>query len=138
MIERTTFSVMFFIKKTKLLKDGSAPLYLRITINGKRKDTSIKRSIDISFWDSKRYKHSGRIKEAAELNNYLDSIRGQLYSYHQQLQEKQNDITAQKLMNLFLGIDERKWMLFDLFEQHNDQIESLIGVDYSPATLTKF
>lgn len=33
-MERKTFSVLFFIKKSKLLKNGEAPVCMRITVNG--------------------------------------------------------------------------------------------------------
>lgn len=35
-MQRNYFSILFFIKKTKLLKNGEAPICLRITVNGKR------------------------------------------------------------------------------------------------------
>ena len=31
-MKRATFSILFFIKKSKLLKDGQAPVYARITV----------------------------------------------------------------------------------------------------------
>ena len=41
---RKSFSVLFFIKKGKLLKNGEAPVCMRITVNGCMVDISIKRS----------------------------------------------------------------------------------------------
>lgn len=35
-MKRNYFSVLFFIKKTKLLKNGEAPICMRITVNSKR------------------------------------------------------------------------------------------------------
>ena len=43
-MQRNYFSILFFIKKTKLLKNGEAPICLRITVNGKRAEVQIKRS----------------------------------------------------------------------------------------------
>ena len=34
-MHRTTFSVVFFCKKTKLSKKGKAPIYARITTSGR-------------------------------------------------------------------------------------------------------
>jgi len=45
MMNRTTFSILFFIKKSKLNKKGEAPIFMRITVNGERAETSVKRSI---------------------------------------------------------------------------------------------
>jgi len=46
-MQRNYFSILFFIKKTKLLKNGEAPICLRITVNGKRAEVQIKRSIEV-------------------------------------------------------------------------------------------
>ena len=54
MMNRTTFSLLFFIKKSKLNKKQEAPIYLRITVNGERAETSIKRSIDPARWNSSK------------------------------------------------------------------------------------
>ena len=45
---RNYFTVLFFLKKSKLLKNGEAPICMRITINGKRAEVQIKRSIDVT------------------------------------------------------------------------------------------
>ena len=33
-MQRNYFTVLFFLKKSKLLKNGEAPICMRITING--------------------------------------------------------------------------------------------------------
>ena len=35
-MQRNYFTVLFFLKKSKLLKNGEAPICMHITINGKR------------------------------------------------------------------------------------------------------
>lgn len=47
-MDRNYFSILFFIKKSKLLKNGEAPICLRITINGQRTEDQIKRSVEVS------------------------------------------------------------------------------------------
>ena len=44
-----TLSILFYIKKIKLLKTGVAPIYMRITEDGKRAETSINRSVFPGF-----------------------------------------------------------------------------------------
>ncbi len=48
-MQRNYFTVLFFLKKSKLLKNGEAPICMRITINGKRTEKRYKsdRSIDV-------------------------------------------------------------------------------------------
>lgn len=80
-MKRATFSILFFIKKTKLLKNGKAPIYLRVTVNGKRSEIAIKRCITLNLWNTLKSKAKGNSKEAQIINNYLNSIRGQIYIY---------------------------------------------------------
>lgn len=69
-MQRNYFSILFFIKKTKLLKNGEAPICLRITVNGKRAEVRIKRSIEPSKWNSKKESANGKERKYQELNHY--------------------------------------------------------------------
>ena len=37
-MERTTFCLLFYIRRTKLNRNGEAPIMMRITVNGVRVD----------------------------------------------------------------------------------------------------
>lgn len=41
-MERNSFNVLFFLKKTKLLKNGEASVCMRITVNRVRVETNIR------------------------------------------------------------------------------------------------
>lgn len=43
-----TLGVSFYVKKYKA-KEGTAPFYLRISVNGKNADTSLKRRIPVNI-----------------------------------------------------------------------------------------
>ena len=40
-MERTTFCLLFYIRRTKLNRNGEAPIMMRITVNGVRVDASV-------------------------------------------------------------------------------------------------
>ena len=44
-MERTTFCLLFYIRRTKLNRNGEAPIMMRITVNGVRVDASVKKTI---------------------------------------------------------------------------------------------
>ena len=54
MMERNSFSVLFFLKKTKLLKNGEASVCMRITVNNIRSETNIRKSISPSMESGER------------------------------------------------------------------------------------
>lgn len=45
-----TFSTAFLLRNSKA-KQGKAPIYCRITVNGQRSEFSIKRSIELNLSD---------------------------------------------------------------------------------------
>ena len=51
-MERATFSLLFYIRRTKLNRHGEAPILIRITVNGVRADASIKKTILPQLWDA--------------------------------------------------------------------------------------
>ena len=57
---RKSFSVLFFIKKAKLLKNGEAPVCMRITVNGCMVDISIKRSCPVNLWNQAKENSKGK------------------------------------------------------------------------------
>ena len=40
-----TFNLLFYVNKSEILSNGTAPIYLRITIDGKQTEISAKRHI---------------------------------------------------------------------------------------------
>lgn len=137
-MKRATFNILFFAKWKKLLKNGEAPIYMRLTVNGSTSEVSLKRSIDPKLWDAPRNKAKGSTQASKDINDYLSSVRGQIYTHQQTLQERGKVINSKTLLNTFLGIGEKQWGLVELFQQHNDDMEKLIGIDYSPLTLQRF
>lgn len=45
-MKRSSFNVLFFLKKTKLPKNGEASVCMRITVDGTRVENNIRKSID--------------------------------------------------------------------------------------------
>jgi len=68
------FSLLFYIRRSKADKNGYANIYLRITVNGKRSELSIRRKVHVEKWSSDAGKAKGYTKEVQELNYYIDII----------------------------------------------------------------
>nr|WP_300720597.1 Arm DNA-binding domain-containing protein [uncultured Alistipes sp.] len=73
-MERTTFSLLFYIRRDKLNKRGEAPVFMRLTINGERADASIKRFIEPHAWNSDKGKANEKCRGGKDLNLYLNAI----------------------------------------------------------------
>ncbi|WP_286778931.1 MULTISPECIES: Arm DNA-binding domain-containing protein [Sphingobacterium] len=74
--QNCTFGVIFYLKKQKTTAQGKAPIYARVTVNGKRTEISVKRSVVVSGWDAKKGLAKGSREETAELNRFLARFQG--------------------------------------------------------------
>ena len=53
-MKRSTFSLLFFIKRARLNKNGEASIEMRVTINGTRAEASTKRSVLPEYWNREK------------------------------------------------------------------------------------
>lgn len=135
--ERETMSILFFIKKTKLLKNGEAPICLRLTLNKQITEIRIKRSILVNRWSPAKGCALGKDRVAKELNSYLDAIRLKMHQIHRELVlDMSAPVTANAIINRYCGNDVK--MLLEVFEDHNDKCRALIGKEYVEGTVRKF
>ena len=134
-----TFTILFWIKKNRV-KKGKAPLFTRITISGKRIELAANREASILEWDPKGQRVTGRGEESKEINNHLSLIKSKLLNCYGKLEMRGIPITAEMLKNEYTGfaIEERPRMLLQIIQQHNKDIQTLIGKDYSRATWVKY
>jgi len=139
--KRNTFKQMFFVKKHRVNANGESPIYLRITINGKTSDMSVHRNIVYNMWDDKIGMAKPENKQLKSLNDYLFSIQTSIYEKYKYLRETNKEITPLIIKNAYLGIkdeNEKIITLVGLFDEHNKELEKLIGIDYSKSTVTKY
>ena len=82
--QHCTFGVIFYLKKQKTTAQGKAPIYARVTVNGRRTEISVKRSITESGWDVKKGLAKGSRQETAELNRFLDRFKAKIIDAYQE------------------------------------------------------
>lgn len=133
-----TFNLLFFVKKSKVRPNGTAPIYMRITIDGKKADISSKRHIEPHKWDNKGQKAIGNSQETKTLNVYLKTLEQRVYDYHYQMLKEENAVTAMSLKSKLLGTDIEQRMLIPIFQEHNDKVEVLVGQDFALGTLERY
>lgn len=136
-MKRTTFSFVFFIKRTKLLKNGEAPIRLRITVNGNAVESQIKRSIRPELWNQATELSLGRDRHSVELNEYIRMLKLKLLTIHRELELSGAHFTARLIMNKLYSAEDKR-TLVAIFRKHNDEIRKLIGIDYEARTVSRY
>jgi integrase/recombinase XerD len=125
MTTTNTFGIIFYIKRQKE-KNGKAPIYARITVDGKRVEVSIKKDIEVDNWSKGKGMAKGKGEEIKALNTYLEQIRSRMVECYQHLQLKKQLITAEGVKNKYLGIEEKEHSLMSLFDYHNEQMKNVL------------
>jgi len=117
----TTFSILFWLKKSKA-SNGKAPLYARLTVNGKRAEISLKRKITIANWCPLKSRMKGTKEESRLINNYLDQVSSEIYQSKTELTAEDIFITAQTIKARYLKEDQQNFTINDIIEYHNDDM----------------
>ena len=56
----------------------------------------------------------------------------------QKLMDEGKELTVQAIRNLLLGESEENQFLLEIFQRHNEHMESLLGSEFAPKTLERY
>lgn len=136
---KNTFKLLFYIKRTALLKNGEAPVMLRITINGERTCLSTHVTVEPEKWDCATGSIVGRTPKARAANEMLESIRYRIYrSYVKLTADNGATVTPKRLRREFYGDNNGLGKLLVFFRRHNDDFRRMVGVCRSINTYNKY
>ncbi len=136
---KATFSVLFYLRKTREDEKGMVPIMGRITINGERAQFNTKTTVSPKQWDSKSGKCIGRSQEATNTNRILEALKVRITDlYHKHLHEY-GYVLPEKIKNIVLGVEtDKKKMLLEHFAEHNEFYLLKIGRDTSQITYGRY
>ena len=100
---KSTFRILFYLKRDKQRVDGTVPVWCRITVDGQVTRFNTKSSVSPNIWDAKATKAIGKTKDAMEINSLLDTIKASIYKVYHELQTRENNVSAERVKNVFPG-----------------------------------
>ncbi len=133
-----SLSILFYPKGNDIDKNGKVPLYARITVDGARSELSIQRKIDPSKWNSESGSLKGTSAETKDFNRFIDTVKHKIYKIYDSILENSKTVTPNAIKNMYLGKTQKNKMLLEVFQNHNIQVEKLIGKDFAPGTLERY
>jgi len=135
---KTKITLHFYAKSTKSNSAGQFPIYVRLTVDGKRLEFSSKKFIDPSKWSAELTKMKGKSEDARSINEYLDLIKSKVYTIQMDLIHRNENITIEVFKNILNGTQVRQRFLIPIFQEHNNKIKELLGTEYAPGTLERY
>jgi site-specific recombinase XerD len=131
-------SILFYGKTSKTTAGGLLPIYLRVTISGQRIEISTQRYVEAKKWSKELGKMKGTNEEARSFNSYLDILKAKVYDHQRDLIHAGIEVTAETMKDKLLNKPRKIRTIIPIFQQHNTQIETLIGREYAKDTLTRY
>lgn len=127
-------STRFFLKGNKKDKQGTSPIYLRITVNGDRAEVSTNKKTTARNWNQ----IAGRVSGNEDINTWLNNLLTKVERIFLRLDMKEERITVGQIVDELRGKGVTQMTLFQTYNYHITCIEKLSGIDYSPSTLVKY
>jgi len=134
--QRTTFSVLYYIKRTRKLQNGEAPIFVRITWNGTRAEFGVQRSIPSEKWFDKAGKVLGKDKASTD-HQYLDQYKARIYRAQAELMAEGTKIDAAGIKNRVFGLDRVRHFTLAEYDLHNEKLAKGIGITNSETTVIR-
>lgn len=135
---RSTFKVLFYLKRNKDKDQKVVPVMGRITVNGSIAQFSAKLSVPETLWEVSGGRAKGRSLEADRINRHLDNIRTQIGKHYQDICDRESYVTAEKVKNVYLGFGEKYRLLLEAFEKFTADLKKRVGIDRCHGTWNRY
>ena len=104
-----------------------------------RRSSVAKTTANPDLWDTKGRRMIGKSMQALEVNRKLDKMRVSISKHYQEIMDRDNFVTADKVKNAFLGLEYRCHTLMKVYSQSRDEMEKQYKAGMkSLSTYTKY
>ena len=100
-MERSSFAILFFVRDSRVKKDGTAIIEVALTVNGERSFFSTGKRVCVQNWDKSRQLVRGNSEEAKSINKFLSALKAKIYQKEAELLDMGFVITAELLRDAY-------------------------------------
>ena len=139
-MERTSFAILFYVRDSRIRKDGTAAIEVSLTVNGARSFFSTGKRVCVQNWDKSRQLVRGNSDEAKSINKFLSALKAKIYQKEAELLDRGFVITAELLRDAYFDKVEslKEHSLMNVLEEHNSQCRSMVGKTVAKSTYFNF
>lgn len=129
-------SILFFIKRKKLLKDGTASIFVRLTFNKLSSEMATGQSVQLSQWVAAKGRARGNTLVNKQINSILDQLEYTLHDLILQIQREGKQVSSKEILNRYksLNAPKPKTGIIALYAEHNQEFKELVGISVALAT----
>ena len=137
MLPRTTFSVVFFCKKTKVTKKGKAPIYARITTTGQSTEVYTQCQIEPKRWNQRLERSLYKDEVDQQINRIIASYRASILAAYDRLIQENRTPTCFAVKQL-LGSASSSRMVLAEFGKYCEKRQQEAGTRITQLTANKY
>ena len=137
-MERKTFSVVFFCKKTKVTKKGKAPIYVRIKTCGTATEIYTQCQIEPQRWNQRLERSLYKDEIDTQINNIVASYRANILAAYDQLIKEGKEPNCFAIKQKLGNPDERTKPFLAEFTKYCDRKQKEVGVRLTQTTANKY
>lgn len=135
---RNTFSLLFYINRTKVRKDGTCKLLCKVSIDAKSAPININAFVDPSLWNPETKRANGRSENARTVNLAIEKLTEKITGHYRHIRKSLGFVTAELVKNAVEGIGQKPFTLLALFREHNEEFRKRVGVDRKEETYESY
>ena len=138
MCRRTTFSVVFFCKRTKVNKKGKAPIYARITTSGQATEIYTQCQVEPEHWNQRLERCVLRDAVSTQINGIIASYRANILAAYDSLikeDKEPNCFAIKQRLEHAVGCSR---MFLAEFSKYCDKRQTEVGVRITQLTANKY
>lgn len=129
----------FFGKRSRINRHNLLPIYLRVTIDGKKLEVTTHQHVQPTEWSSEKERVKGESNTATQINSSLDQLIKKVYDYKETIQKEQRNFSVTTLREKWYGQDRSSRTLLEAVRLNILDLERQVrkGV-YKRSTLIKY
>lgn len=127
-------TILFFIKRKKLLKDGTASVFVRVTFGKLSAEVATGKSVLPSQWVATKGRAKGNTLKNKQINAFLDQMEYTLHDLTLQIQREGKQVSAKEILSRYKNLNAPKIGILALYAEHNQEQKELIGISVALGT----
>lgn len=135
---RNTLSILYYLKRGHLNKNGECPVMCRISVRGEKETFSSHVYTSPDNWDVKSARVIGRTAKVIEQNKILTDLQVTLTRHYYDIEQRNGYVTAEMIKNAYMGITAKAESLLPIYKEFLEETEALIGIQKSKKTYEKY
>lgn len=127
-------TILFFIKRKKLLKDGTASIFVRVSFGKLSAEVATGKSVLPSQWVATKGRAKGNTLKTKQVNAFLDQMEYTLHDMTLQIQREGKQVSAKEILNRYKNLNVPKIGILALYAEHNQEQKELVGISVALGT----